>query len=179
MKHVLEPLWEARFLPCSHGFRPGRSVFTAVVDVLHYATAGLQWVADADIADCFAQIAHAQLMTQLTPTVDVRLAALLAAWLEVGAESAGCGLAQGAVLSPLLANIFLHPVDLGMTGAGYALVRYADDFVVMCADLHDAISALDAAEALLGERGLALNSHKTLVQPFGPEFRFLGAVFEA
>jgi retron-type reverse transcriptase len=81
------------------------------------------------------------------------------------------------VLSPLLANIYLHAFDEEMTQAGYALVRYADDFVVMCLDCDQALLALHSADALLAARGLRLNPHKTAVLPFGPQFRFLGATF--
>lgn len=180
--NVLEPLWETVFLPCSHGYRPGRSVFTAVTQVLRYHARGLTWVLDADIADYFNTVQHALLMELLTPLGDAHLMALIADWLRAGsadnpAARSGQGLAQGAVLSPLLANIYLHPFDTVMTEAGWALVRYADDFVILGTDLPQAQQALVQAAATLAESGLSLNREKTTIVEFGPDFEFLGARF--
>jgi RNA-directed DNA polymerase len=131
VKNVLEPMWEDIFLSCSHGFRPNRSVFTAVAHVLWHHANGLCWAADADIADCFDTIPHQPLLAQMQGLGDPRLTDLIVAWLMVGATTPGRGLAQGAVISPLLANIYLHPLDVAIVTAGLALVRYADDLVVM------------------------------------------------
>lgn len=177
-KSVLEPIWEARFLSCSHGFRPDRSVFTAIAHVLWHEANGRRWVADADIEACFDNISHERLLTQLAEFEDMRLLSLVASWLEVGSVAPGRGVAQGAVISPLLTNIYLHPFDAGMLQAGYALVRYADDFVVLCEDQPSAQRALDDAARLLAELGLALNQEKSHIVRFGPEFTFLGAQFD-
>jgi group II intron reverse transcriptase/maturase len=175
---VLEPLYETVFLSCSHGYRPERSVFTAVAHILWHRAQGLRWVVDADIADYFNTVMHTRLLRQLAALEDERLRALLAGWLEVGATRPGLGLAQGAVISPLLANLYLHPFDVALIWDGWALVRYADDFVILCADKRAAQAALvDAADALAA-LDLALNAEKTTIVPFGPDFEFLGARFE-
>ncbi|MBN1935615.1 MAG: hypothetical protein JW934_13185 [Anaerolineae bacterium] len=177
VKNVLEPIWEAVFLSCSHGFRPGRSVFTAIAHVLWHHSLGRSWAADADIESCFDRVAHGRLLAQIDPLGDPLLTQLIAGWLRAGASLPGYGIAQGAVISPLLANIYLHPFDAAMIDAGLALVRYADDFVVMCADPQAAMRALACAQAALGDLELTLNAEKTGVVPVGPEFGFLGAQF--
>ena len=177
VKNVLEPLWERVFLSCSHGFRPNRSVFTAVAHVLWHQAQGLCWVADADIEAYFDTILHRRLLSQLEPLGDERIVDLIAAWLEVGTLTPGRGVAQGAVISPLLANVYLHPFDVAMVRAGLALVRYADDLVVMCANPHAAQRALELVAGALAELDLALNQDKTAIVPFGPHFSFLGAQF--
>ncbi len=175
---VLEPLWEDVFLSCSHGFRPGRSVFTAVAHVLWHAARGLRWVADADIASFFDTISHERLLRQLAALDDERVLSLLAGWLAVGAAAPGRGVAQGAVISPLLANVYLHPFDAALVQAGWAPVRYADDVVVLCADPDQALQALAHVNQALADLDLALNEAKTAVVPFGPGFSFLGATFD-
>ncbi|MBN1877873.1 MAG: hypothetical protein JXA33_26870 [Anaerolineae bacterium] len=175
--HILEPLWEPIFLSCSHGFRPRRSVFTAIAHVLWYREQGLTWVLNADIADFFNTARHATLLAYLSPLGDERVLDLLAAWLNAGTEQPGQGLAQGAVLSPLLANIYLHAFDCALVGDGLALVRYADDFVIMCTDLPHAQRALVQAADTLATLDLALNGDKTTIVEFGPDFEFLGARF--
>jgi retron-type reverse transcriptase len=167
------------FLSCSHGFRPERSVFTAIAHVLWHEARGLRWVVDADIEAYFDTVAHDHLLDQLVGLGDERLVDLIAGWLEVGATTPGRGVAQGAVISPLLANVYLHPFDVALIQSGLALVRYADDFVVMCADPREATLALAYVAEVLAELGLALNEAKTAILPFGPGFSFLGARFEA
>jgi len=179
VKRVLEPVCETVFLPCSHGFRPGRSVLTALAHMLRYEAQGLPWVADADIAACFDTLDHDLLLSDLAAiTPDDRLLGLVAGWLVAGAFVPGRGVAQGAVLSPLLTNLYLHAFDVAMVRAGLALVRYADDWVIMCRTPRAAAQALERAAAALGELGLSLNPAKTGVVPLGPGFRFLGARFE-
>lgn len=178
VKRVIEPLWEAVFLDCSHGFRPGRSVLTAIGQVLWHEAQGRTWVLDADIEACFDTIPHRRLLALLGELGDERLVDLVGQWLAVGTTTPGLGLAQGSVISPLLANIYLHPFDAAMLGSGAALVRYADDFVVMGRDLEEALWAYEQATATLAELDLALNEAKTAVQPFGADFTFLGARFE-
>ena len=178
-KNVLEPIWERVFLSCSHGFRPNRSVFTAIAHVLWHEAHGLCWVVDADIESYFDTIVHRRLRGQLESLGDRRVVDLIAGWVDVGAVTRGRGVAQGAVISPLLANIYLHPFDVAMVQAGLALVRYADDLVVMCASPHDARRALERVAAALAELDLSLNPGKTAIVPFGPRFSFLGAQFVA
>lgn len=179
-KNVLEPLWETRFLSCSHGFRPERSVFTAVAHVLLHEAQGRRWVVDGDITACFDSLDHDRLLREVAREGDDRLTELVAAWLAAGSRGGagdGRGVVQGAPLSPLLANIYLHAFDVGLIAAGYALVRYADDFAILCCDRREALDAAAAAGAQLARIGLALNRTKTRVLPFGPSFVFLGARF--
>lgn len=176
-KNVLEPIWEPAFLSCSHGFRPSRSVFTAVAHVLWHQARGLEWVVDGDIEACFDNLSHNRLLAETAALGDDRVAGLVAGWLQAGAASPGRGVAQGAVISPLLANVYLHPFDVAMIQAGLALVRYADDWVILCASRREAQAALDAAADVLAELELALNPDKTAIVPFGPGFSFLGAEF--
>ena len=152
-------------------------MFTAVAHVLWHQARGLSWVADADVAACFDSLAHDQLLSQVAPAVDDGVLGLIAAWLQAGAAAPGRGVAQGAVISLLLANIYLHPFDEALVGAGLALVRYADDWIVLCASRNETLDALDLAARVLAELDLALNPDKTGVVRFGPEFRFLGAEF--
>ncbi len=177
VQHVLEPLFEQVFLGCSHGYRPQRSIYTAVAHILWHQAQGLTWVVDADIADYFNTIPHAGLLAQLAVLEDERLIDLIAGWLEVGATRPGLGVAQGAVISPLLANLYLHPFDVTLIQAGLALVRYADDFVIMCEDERAARYALVEAADALAALDLALNAEKTTIVRFGPDFEFLGARF--
>lgn len=178
VKRVLEPAWEEIFLSCSHGFRPDRSVYTAVAHVLWHGARGRTWVADADIESYFDTICHDRLLYQVAATVDERLLALIAGWLQVGAASPGRGVAQGAVISPLLANVYLHPFDVAMVQADWALVRYADDWAAMCTTPQEATRALAYASRVLASLDLSLNPDKTGVLPLGPQFRFLGAQFK-
>ena len=177
-KNVLEPLWEAQFLSCSHGFRPERSVFTAVAHVLWHEAAGRRWVVDADIAACFDTLEHTRLLDAVVRLGDGRVTDLVAAWLAASTPTPGVGVVQGAPLSPLLANVYLHPFDVAMLRAGHALVRYADDFVVLCRTRPEAQVALDDAANVLAGLGLSLNREKTRLVRFGPDFTFLGAQFD-
>ena len=178
VKNVIEPFWESQFLSCSHGYRRDRSVFTAIAHVLWHEATGLRWVADADIEGCFDAIDHGLLLDQLAPLYDAPLIDLIAGWLDIGCAAPGLGVAQGAVLSPLLMNIYLHPFDVTLIQAGYALVRYADDFVVMSRDRREAEQALAESASVLAALRLALNPNKSQVVPLGPGYSFLGAQFE-
>jgi RNA-directed DNA polymerase len=178
VKNVLEPLWEQVFLSCSHGFRPERGVYTAIHHVLWHQAHGLHWIVDADIESCFDRIDHGRLLALLEAQDDERLLSLIAGWLRVGAAAPGRGVAQGAVLSPLLANVYLHLLDVTLIRARLALVRYADDLVVMCAGPQQARRALAIVAETLHGLDLELNWAKTHIRAFGPQFRFLGAQFE-
>lgn len=177
VKNVLEPTWEQLFLSCSHGFRPDRSVFSAIAQVLWHQARGRHWVVDADIESYFDHVSHDRLLDQLAELGGRRIVALVAAWLQVGETTPGRGVAQGSVISPLLSNIYLHPFDVAMIEAGVALVRYADDFVALCDSRQEARDTLDYVSQVLAELGLALNHDKTRIVRFGPEFAFLGARF--
>jgi len=181
--NYLEPTFESQFLDCSHGFRPGRSVQTAVDAVLAARDARLRWVLDADIKDCFDEIRPDLLMRLVRQQVRDRvILQLLTAWLQARilnarGQARAAGTAQGGVLSPLLCNVYLHPFDEALTGQGLRLVRYADDLVVLCRRRREAQAARQVVQRQLGRLPLKLNPHKTQVVHFDEGFKFLGVFF--
>lgn len=186
-KIVLEPIFEADFLPASFGFRPKRSAQQALEVVRVAANQGRGWVLDADIKACFDNIDHEALMGQVERRiVDRRMLKLLRCWLRAGVFEAGvvseveAGTPQGSPVSPLLANIALHVLDEAWEQGGRrlgVLVRYCDDFVVLCPSRERAEQARDLAGATLGPLGLRLHPEKTGIVDLrrGAEgFDFLG-----
>jgi RNA-directed DNA polymerase len=189
-KLILEPIFEADFLPCSHGFRPKRSALGALERIRVGFIEGSTFVFEADIQDFFGSIDHDRLLSLLEERVsDRRVLKLLRGWLAAGVLVNGVlsetvtGTPQGGVISPLLANVFLHAFDRAWAERGCGeLVRYADDFVVLCRTPAEAEQARERAAALLGELGLRLHPDKTRVVDLrgGKEgFDFLGCHFHA
>jgi RNA-directed DNA polymerase len=187
LRNVLEPIFEVRFAPTSYGFRPGRGCKDALRRVQQLLDAGHVWAVDADIRKYFDSIPHDRLKAEVEKEVtDGRVLDLLKSYLKSGVLDGleewtpEEGTPQGAVISPLLANIYLHPVDLAVTAAGFEMVRYADDFVILCRSQSEAEAALHVVRALIEERGLSLHPEKTrIVDATQREgFDFLGYHFE-
>jgi RNA-directed DNA polymerase len=177
------------FRPTSYGFRPGRGCRDALREVAQLIADGYTFVVDADFESYFDSIPHDRLMQRVEERVsDGRILALLRSWLKQdimrGTErwTPVQGSPQGAVISPLLANIYLHPLDELMAARGYRMVRYADDFVVLCRSREEAEAALAEIRAWVAENGLRLHPNKTHVgdcRQRGEGFEFLGYRFEA
>lgn len=189
VKFVLEPILEAHFHPGSFGFRPGRGAKDALREVDRLVESGHCFVVDADLKSYFDTIPHDKLMERLRTRVsDGRLLELIQRWLkqDIVSECARWtptgGTPQGAVVSPLLANLYLHPLDVLLAEHGLSMVRYADDFVVLCASAEQAREALALIRGFTEENGLTLHPDKTHVgdcRIIGQGFEFLGYRFEA
>jgi len=189
VKRVIEPIFEKTFLPTSYGFRPGRGCKEALREVDRLLKLGYTHVVDADLKSYFDSIPRDRLETRIREQIsDGRLLALLADWLrqdiiqETARWTPTGGTPQGAVISPLLANLYLHSLDERMAQQGYAMVRYADDFVVLCRSAEDAQRALAEIAAWVQANGLQLHPDKTHVgdcRERGQGFEFLGYRFEA
>jgi RNA-directed DNA polymerase len=189
VKFVLEPIFEAVFCPTSYGFRPGRGCRDALREVAHLIEQGHTFVVDADLQGYFDTIPHERLMQRVEERIsDGRILSLLRGWLgqdimrDMERWTPTQGTPQGAVISPLLANIYLHPLDELMAARGYRMVRYADDFVVLCKSREEADAALAQVRAFVNDNGLRLHPDKTHVgdcRQIGEGFDFLGYRFEA
>lgn len=189
VKRVIEPIFEQMFAPTSFGFRPGRGCKDALRVVDGLLQAGYTHVVDADLKGYFDSIPHDRLKQRLAAHIsDSRLLALLDGWIEQDVVqelkrwTPTSGTPQGAVISPLLANLYLHDLDVKLAGLGLSMVRYADDFVILCRSAAEAVDALDVVSAWVAAEGLQLHPDKTHVgdcRLVGQGFEFLGYRFEA
>ena len=187
LRLVLEPIFDVTFAPHSYGFRPRRGAKNALRRVDALLRAGYRYVVDADLQAYFDTIPHAALRARVASTVsDGRVLALLDAFLQqpifegLAQWTVDAGTPQGAVISPLLANLYLDLLDDAMANAGVEMVRYVDDFVVFCRTTEDAQQALESVRRWTEAAGLRLHPEKTqlvdMQQPGG--FDFLGYHFE-
>lgn len=187
LRLVLEPIFDVTFAPHSYGFRPRRGAKDALRRVDGLLRAGYRYIVDADLQAYFDTIPHAPLRTRVASKVsDSRVLALVDAFLQqpifegLAQWTADEGTPQGAVISPLLANLYLDPLDHTMAAAGFEMVRYADDFVVLCRTAEEAEQALSIVQRWTEAAGLQLHPEKTHLvdmQHLGG-FDFLGYHFE-
>jgi RNA-directed DNA polymerase len=186
LRNVIEPIFEQEFDACSYGFRPKLGCHDALEEIERLLAAGYLHVVDVDLRKYFDTIPHQGLMNEIVKRIaDGRVLDLIEAYLHQGIlEGLSLwtperGTPQGAVISPLLANVYLHPVDLAMRQAGFRLVRYADDMVVLCRTREEAEAALAKLRELIEGRGLELHPDKTRIAHLmeRPGFQFLGYVF--
>lgn len=192
-KLVIEPIFEADFADCSHGFRPNRSAKDAVTKIKEHLKAGKTEVYDADLSKYFDTIPHDKLMIALKERIaDQRVLRLIEKWLKApvyedgqykGGKKNKVGVPQGGVISPVLSNVYLNLLDRIVSSgkgtfqkAGLVLVRYADDFVLMGRTLEK--GSLNKLRDILGRMGLTLNEEKSkLINARKTPFNFLGFVF--
>ena len=189
LKLVIEPIFEHEFEPRSFGFRQGLGCKDALREVDRHVQAGYFWVVDADLQSYFDTIPHAPLLAKVGNRIaDGRVLELVERFLkqdimeDMKRWTPTSGSPQGAVISPLLANVYLHEFDVEMRQAGLVMVRYADDAVVLCRTQEEAQAALTRMRAWVGANGLTLHPDKTHVgdcRVKGQGFEFLGYRFEA
>ena len=187
LRAVLEPIFERDFAAQSYGFRPNRGCKDALRRVDTLLKAGYSWVVDADLKSYFDTIPHGALLARVREKVtDSKVLGLLQAFLTakvmetVEGWTPEEGTPQGAVISPLLSNLYLDPLDQQMARAGIEMVRYADDFVILCRSEAQARQALEAVREWTVRAGLTLHPMKTRIVDARPAggFDFLGYHFE-
>lgn len=185
--HVLEPIFDITFHERSYGFRHGRGCHHALERVEELLNAGYVYVVDADLKSYFDTIPHANLMARVKDHVsDSRILRWIEMFLKQGIMedlavwTPETGTPQGAVLSPLLANIYLNPLDHLLSESGFEVVRYADDFVILCRSAAEAHQALTLVQTWVVENGLTLHPTKTRIAEAGSDdgFQFLGYWFK-
>jgi len=185
LRNVLEPVFERDFAAHSYGFRPGRSCKDALRRVDQLLQAGYTYIVDADLKGYFDTIPHDRLLDRIRSKVsDGRVVSLIELFLKqnvldgLNCWSPETGSPQGAVISPLLSNIYLDPLDHLMAERGFEMVRYADDFVLLCRSRAEAEQALSLVQQWTAENGLELHPEKTcLVEAHRDGFDFLGYHF--
>ena len=188
LRLVIEPIFEHQFAEHSYGFRSGRGCKDALRRVQTLLDEGSTWIVDADLKGYFDTIPKDRLMGRVEERIaDSRVLALLRSYLDQGVmeeltlqEPSERGTPQGAVISPLLANLYLDPLDHLLASAGWQMVRYADDFVLLCRSEDEAKAALARVQTWVQDNGLMLHPEKTRIVdatlPGG--FDFLGYHFE-
>jgi CRISP-associated protein Cas1 len=182
--NALYPLMEEKFLPVSFAYRPNLSYINAVEKIADWRDMGYVWVFDADIVKFFDNIDHYRLLKELRLHVDnPGILCLIKSWISVGVLTPEGlilpqkGIPQGAVISPILANIYLHEFDELVSATDLKIVRYADDFLVLSQSQERILSAKSEIINLLDSMGLEINTEKTQITSFERGFRFLGHGF--
>lgn len=186
LRHVLEPIFEKEFHEHSYGFRPGRGCKDALRRVDQLLKDGYRYVVDVDLKSYFDTIPHEPLLARIAERVaDGRVLDLIRSFLTTGIMDGlkdwlpTEGAPQGAVISPLLSNVYLNPLDHQVSAAGYEIVRYADDFVILCRSAAEAEAALELVRVWTAEAGLTMHPTKTRIADAATEgFDFLGYRFE-
>ena len=181
LRSLIEPIFEEEFLGGSHGFRPNRSTETACRRLEGELRAGKVWVVDADITGCYDNIDHEKLLDEVNRRIaDGKVLKLIRAFLKAGVmeemkiQDSEKGTPQGGIVSPLLANIYLHAMDERLESKGITWVRYADDFLLLCRSREEAEAALGVVREILGDMGLSLSPEKTRIAHLEEGFDFLG-----
>ncbi|MDY7041293.1 MAG: reverse transcriptase domain-containing protein [Chloroflexota bacterium] len=178
--NVLDDLFESIFLDCSYGYRPGRGLKDAVAAIVAYRDEGLTSVLDADIDECFDSLDHGLIMDFVQETVDDPIVLrLIELWLHQGRRRPDDvrGIPLGAVISPLLCNVYLHRLDQGLCERGHVMVRYADDWIVLCASRTEARRARQDGAQILAGLKLQYEPSKTHLTSFDQGFAYLGVTF--
>jgi group II intron reverse transcriptase/maturase len=182
VKEVIEPIFEAEFEQCSYAYRKGRSVKEAIIKVKEYRNKGYEWVVDADIDAYFENIDHSLLFEKVRELLDdPELLRLIENWVKAEVwdgktiTKLSKGIPQGAVISPMLANLFLDELDEGLLSRGLKYVRFADDFVILCKSPEKAREALQVTDEIL--ESLSLELDESDIVNFDQGFKYLGVYF--
>lgn len=186
IKMAIEPIWEKEFIPTSYGFRPGKNAHEAIKEVSKYLEEGYMWVIDADIKGYFDNISHERLIKKVKDKIaDGRVLNIIEKFLkariieDIKEWTPIKGTPQGGVLSPLLANIYLHSLDLLINSQDSKIIRYADDFVILCRSEEQAKQVKRIIEIWMMENELELQPDKTKICMYNNDsFEFLGYRFE-
>jgi group II intron reverse transcriptase/maturase len=183
-RQVIEPSFEPTFLACSFGYRPGKGAKRAAWWVREAIRRGDRWVAEFDIVGFFDHLRHPRLLREVAKEIeDPEVIGLIRRWLragvltEAGVESTTTGTPQGGVISPLLANIYLHRLDVEVRAAGLRLIRYADDFVILTRTKVEALAADRLVRSILADIGLEVAEAKSGVRRVSEGFDFLGFTY--
>jgi len=179
---VTEPIFEAEFEHCSFAYPKGRSVKQAVFQIKEYREKGYTWVVDADIDAYFESIDHDLLLDRVRAIIiDSNIFELVEMWIKAevwdgtAITKLGKGIPQGSVISPILANLFLDQLDEELLGQGFKLVRFSDDFIILCKSPDKAREALEVTEDILDK--LSLDLDEADIVSFDQGFKYLGVYF--
>lgn len=180
----IQPKLEPLFKGSSFGFRPGKNAHQAINKIQEYLNGGYEYVVDADIKDFFGNLNHQILMAKVkTHISDRNVTKLIYQFLTAGVMEEGnirkqiSGTPQGGIISPILANLYLNDFDAILEKTELKLVRYADDFVILCKTVNQATNALKTIRAMLKRLKLEVNEQKTKVTSASQGFDFLGHTF--